>query len=492
MNNYNHYLYQNEEFGITVEVRHPIIVVKGLPNAEIDEIVVFEEGQRGMVFSMSRDVIEVLLFSQEQIRNGASVARTGESINVRVGNNLLGKTIGAMGDDLYEEAATGTQDENVEYKPINTEAPNMDKRTKITKPFVTGTSVVDLMIPLGKGQRELVIGDRKTGKTSFLLTSIISQAKEDTVIIYGAIGRRQSEIKKIEEFLRQQNVLQQSVIVASSSNDSSGYIYITPYTAMTLAEFFRDQGRDVLIILDDLTYHAKIYREISLLANRFPGRDAYPGDIFYLHSKLLERAGAFIHPEKKEVFITCFPVAESIDGDLRGYITTNLMGMTDGHIFFDSDIYFQGIRPAVNIQLSVTRVGRQTQSKLRKEINTLLLSFLSNYNKLQTLSHFGSELSGETEITLKRGERLQQLFNQHYKTVTSSSIQLVMLGLIWSDILSDEPVSCIRKLSSTLTISYDKDKKFYDDMANCDSLEVLVNNVKKYKDDFLKICRTQT
>ena len=245
------------------------------------------------------------------------------------------------------------------------------------RPMFTGMTLVDLMIPLGRGQRELVLGDRKTGKTQFLLQAALAQASVGTVCVYACIGKKKAEILRVKEFFAKEGILDKTVIVASSSQDSTGEIFTCPYTAMAVAEFFRDRGQDTLVLLDDMTTHAKFYREMSLLLRKFPGRDSYPGDIFHIHSKLLERSGNFVIKKdgnEMDVAITCLPAAETIQGDLTGYIQTNLMSMTDGHIYFDNELFFKGRRPAINPFISVTRVGYQTQTSLRKEMWAALVS----------------------------------------------------------------------------------------------------------------------
>src|SRR5258708_6702594 len=294
----------------------------------------------------------------------------------------MGQTINPLGE-LLDPSLPFTEPQ--ELRDIDAKPVGISGRQKITSPRVTGISLIDLLIPLGRGQRELIIGDRKTGKTSLLMTTIKKQVSEGVIAIYAAIAKKKSDIKRLQEFFVQEQIMDKVIIVATSSYDSPSLIYQTPYAAMAIAEYFRDQGIHSLLILDDLSTHAKFYRELSLLARRFPGRDSYPGDIFYVHSRLLERGGNFKHKTAGEVSITVLPVVEIVEGDFTGYISTNVMGITDGHIYLDSNIYYQGMRPAVNIPLSVTRVGRQTVDKLTRDVNKNLTSFLANYEKLQNL-----------------------------------------------------------------------------------------------------------
>src|SRR5581483_5765076 len=347
------YLKETEEVGYISQVINFLIEIEGLPSARLNELVVFETGEIGRITTIAHKSVEVITFSKTSVKVGTRVTRTNEFLMVGVGDGLLGKTVDPLGASLDPQNPIGKLSE---LRPIDVTPGGIDTRSRITKPLETGATLVDLIIPLGMGQRELVIGDRKTGKTSFLIQAILTQAKRGTICIYAAIGKKTLDIKKIEELFQKSGIAKNTVVVASSSQDPVGVIYLTPYTAMTVAEYFRDSGRDVLVVLDDLSTHAKFYREISLLGRRFPGRNSYPGDIFYTHAKLLERAGNF-KTAKGPVSITCLPVTEAVQGDLTGYIQTNLMSMTDGHIYFDNDLFSKGKRPAVNTFLSVTRVG---------------------------------------------------------------------------------------------------------------------------------------
>ncbi|MCA9389951.1 F0F1 ATP synthase subunit alpha [candidate division WWE3 bacterium] len=421
------YLENANEVGFVEKVIHPITHIKGLPGVHPEELVVFETGELGQVFSVNEDSHEILLFKKQPAKIGTRVARTQKTLEIPLTNELLGKTISPLGIDVQ----TGQSIQGQEYRDLRSIPPGISERAKITSPLITGVNIVDLLIPLGKGQRELVIGDRKTGKTNFLLQTMLTQSQAGTICIYAGIGKRLLEIKQVEEFLNQNNIRNNSIIVASSASESIGTIYLTPYTAMTIAEYFRDQGRDVLIILDDLTTHAKYYREISLLANRFPGRSSYPGDMFFEHARLLERAGNFKTEDGKEVSITCLPVAETIEGNISGYIQTNLMSITDGHIFFDNELFAQGRRPAVNYFLSVTRVGRQTQSTIRWGINRELNTFLGFLEKTQSFVHFGAELNEGITTLLSMGEKITSFFNQHMSVVIPINLQVLLFSLIW-------------------------------------------------------------
>ncbi len=441
------------EYGVAYQVKHPIVLIEGLPRVKSHEIIIFENGQKGEVFAINRGKIEARIFSHEPVRVGTKVVRTNQMTSIPVGKELLGHIINPLGEPF---------DENESYQPpkefrsLDSKPIGISGREKITTQMATGIALVDLMLPLGKGQRELIIGDRKTGKTSLALTAIKKQVSEGTLAIYTAIGKKKSEIKRLKEFFLKEKIFEKMVFVATSSYNSPSLIYMTPYTAMTIAEYFRDQGIDSLLILDDMSTHAKIYREISLLAKRFPGRDSYPGDVFYIHSKLLERAGNFKHPTKGQVSITCLPIVEIIEGDFTGYISTNLMSITDGHLYLDSNIFYQGIRPAVNIPLSVTRVGRQTLGKIAREANKILMTFLSHYDKLLSLSHFGQELTEDVKKALQMGETIYKFFNQSYEEIIPPPVQILIISMIFNEMIKKENLD---KIKNNLIEAYNQPEK---------------------------------
>lgn len=475
---FNQLLKKTGEYGVVYHVAHPIVFIEGLPGVRTNEVVLFEEGQKGEVFTINRGKVEARIFSHEPIRVGARVTRTDEVLSIPVGRELLGQTINPLGEPLDPAAAYPIPKEK---RALDAQPIGISGRQKIVTQLMTGTSLIDLLLPLGRGQRELVIGDRKTGKTSLLMTAIKKQAYEGVVAIYAAIAKRKSDIKKLQAFFVQEKIMSNVILVATSSYDSPSLIYQTPYAAMAIAEYFRDQGVHSMIIFDDLSAHAKFYRELSLLARRFPGRDSYPGDIFYVHSKLLERGGNFKHPKVGEVSITCLPVIEIIEGDLTNYVSTNVMGITDGHIYLDSNIYYEGMRPAVNVPLSVTRVGRQTLDKLSREVNKELTSFLSQYNKLQNLSHFGQELTADVKQKLLVGDFINTFFNQSYQITYPKEVQLIAVSMIMQNMLtSKDQVDKLRK--NLLTAYYDRgNQKLLYDLTKAPDLTVFNQNVMNNK-----------
>lgn len=488
MDNYTKYLNKIGEFGVVREVNHPIVVISGLPYTRPHEIVLFETGQWGEVYAIEKDVIEVLVFSKDPIKVGTQLTRTNNFLAIPIGPELLGKIVDPLGNPFSTDSIFKKPEDSRE---IITDVQGIGRRARIKESFNTGVTVVDVMIPLGKGQKELVIGDRKTGKTVFLLSMIKNQIGHGTIAVYAAIGKRMSDIKKLKEFFKKEGLDEHVIIVASSSQDSPSLINLTPYSAMTIAEYFRDQGQDSLVLFDDLSTHAKFYREIALISKRFPGRESYPGDIFYTHARLLERAGNFKHPTKGEVTITCFPVVEIVEGDLTGYIATNLMGMTDGHIFFDSNVYYKGRRPAINLSLSVTRVGRQTQSTLSREINRELTAFLGLYERMENFSHFGAELSEKIKVILRTGQKVYRLFNQNYNIVVPKEVQLIIFALIWAKVFDEVDDEILDDFQSKMLTAYavEQNKVFFNELVAVDNLYKLLTNVTKKKEDIFKLCQ---
>jgi F-type H+-transporting ATPase subunit alpha len=487
MKSFEEYLAESGEIGFVEEISHAVAYISGLPSVSPHELIVFESGEIGYVLSLRSDYVEVLLFSKEVIKAGTRATRTKEFLKIHSSPELLGNAINPFGRPLDPSKTIDAK--STEHMDIDRPPDGIATRKRISKAFETGVGLVDLVLPLGKGQRELVIGDRKTGKTNFLMQTMLSQAKQGTICIYVGIGKKQLAIKKVEEFMKKHEIYDHCLIVASSAQDSSGIIYLTPYTGMAVAEYFKDQGKDVLIILDDLTTHAKYYREISLLIRRFPGRNSYPADVFYSHARLLERAGNFINGES-ENSITCLAVAETVQGDLSGYIQTNLMSMTDGHLYFDSDLFAKGRRPAVHPFLSVTRVGRQTQTPLRQTLNREILSFLSLFERMQNFTHFGAEVSDTVANTTKMGEKVMSFFEQLLYSVRSTELQMLLFSLMWVDTWRDKPTETMKEDMRKITDVYYKDealqKEVIEIIAKCESFNQLLGEVRGKPDAFYK------
>lgn len=471
-------LEKTKETGFVEEVKHPVVYVRGLPKARLSELIYFENGCMGVVTSLTDEYVEIMVFSSNPIAVGTPVSRSDEILQVPVGEGLLGNVINSLGGSLYDNKVIMDAEE---YRNIDATPPTIDARQRISTTLETGVSLVDFLIPLGKGQRELIIGDRNTGKTTFVLQALMSQAKSGSVCIYAAIGKKKHAIKKIETQLNRLGLKDKIIIVGSAASDPLGYIYLTPYTAMTIAEYFRDKGIDVLLILDDLSTHAKYYREISLISKKFPGRDSYPGDVFFAHSRLLERAGNFKIGNGKVASITCLPLAEAIEGDITGYIQTNLMSITDGHIFFDQAIFREGKRPAINYFLSVTRVGRQAQDKVRWGINRELSSFFYLHSKTERFIHFGAELNEGIKATLEMGVKLNQFFDQTNEEIYTLDVQTILFILIWSGVLKEENQGKLSYYKSQAQKAYDKDPVFRDRIkkliASCTDFNQLLGKV---------------
>ncbi|MBP6913711.1 MAG: F0F1 ATP synthase subunit alpha [Candidatus Levybacteria bacterium] len=481
-----------QEFGVVQSIVHPIVFVAGLPGASLFEIILFETGELGQVFLMEKNQVHVLSFSSTPVKVGTKCTRTNHFAQVPVGPELFGKIIDPLGNP-FSESETYTKPK--EFRELEARAPGIGDRAKITEPFLTGVTIVDMMVPLGKGQKELIIGDRKTGKTSFLLSTLKNQIQNGGIAVYAAIGKKKSDIKAVMDYFKHEGLLDKIIIVASSSYDSPSLIFLTPYAGATIAEYFRDQGQDVVLVLDDLSTHSKFYREISLLSRRFPGRDSYPGDIFYIHARLLERAGNFIHPSGKNVSITMLPVVDIIEGDFTGFISTNLMGMTDGHLFFDSNAYYQGRRPAVNVGLSVTRVGRQATPKILRSINRELTAFLTLYQRMQDLSHFGAELTDAVKQVLRTGDVIYKFFEQTDSVIVPPNIQLLMFSMIWLKLFEDSTV--IEKISiyrQNLINAYliPQNKELIDEtIGDIGTFNELLGAINAKKQDFITLANTE-
>ncbi|MBA3724698.1 MAG: F0F1 ATP synthase subunit alpha [Candidatus Levybacteria bacterium] len=491
MKSFQYYLTTSEEVGFVEASNHSIVYVSGLPQATLQEIVMFETGEFGVILSLSRAQVEILLFSKYSIKAGTRVTRTGRKQEMPVGFELLGQTIDAFARPL--EAGKIIEQPKVS-RPIDIDPSGINTRKRITSPLETGVTMVDLLVPLGKGQRQLVIGNRKTGKTSFLYQTILKQARLGTICIYAGIGRKKTDIKKIENYFKASGIIDNTIIIASSSEDPSGITYLTPFAAMTLAEYFRDEGHDVLLVLDDLFTHAKVYREIMLIGRRFPGRNAYPADIFYTHARLLERAGNFVLANGSEHAISCFPVVESVEGDIAGFIQTNLMSMTDGHIYFDVEMFAKGNRPAINPFVSVSRVGRQTQTPLRLSLHRELVSFLTLHQRLENFSHFSAEAGTGIKKTMAVAERIFAYFTQGAADVKALDLQIIIFGILWIDYWNDTPTMerDIQTITHTYENTIEAQTMVKDVINSSQTLNDMLQLIKKRQEKLLHVLGVQT
>jgi F-type H+-transporting ATPase subunit alpha len=420
------YLEKTKEIGYVNSFSHSIAFVSGLPSLTLEEMIITENGKRGIVHGLRKDLAEILMIDIKDLKIGERVARTEKKFEIKICQELSGRIVNPL---LQPIDGLGPIIGEKEEKRVKIEAPSFIERVQIREPLETGVMVVDLLVPIAHGQRGLIIGDAKTGKTTFLLQAMTNQAKMGTICIYVGIGKKDMAIKWVEEYLKKQGVFQKTIIIHTTPDDSPTLIYLAPYCGMAVAEYFRDRGKKVLIAFDDLTTHAKIYREISLLLKRMPGRDSYPGDIFHIQASLLERAGN-IYKNGKEVSITALPVAETLENDLSGFIQTNLMAMTDGHIFFDINEFRKGKRPAVNVFLSVTRVGNQTKSPVEREIAIFLRKKMIEYQRILELTQFGAELLPETQKIIEIGQKIDLLLSQSSEILIPRQLQIILAGLL--------------------------------------------------------------
>lgn len=453
MTSFEDILKKTGEVGYVEQMSHSVAYISGLPSAKSGEKIIFETGEIGMILDLGTEYVEalVLLDAGNPVRVGMRVGRTGEPISIPVGDSLLGRSLDALGNTTDGKGSlSDTKNVTIDANP-----PTVLSRSQIESTLETGVTLVDLLVPLARGQRELLVGDSKTGKTLFLLQLAINQAKKGTVCIYAAIGKKMFDVRRIAESFKGAGVTENVIVVASSASDSSGMIYLTPFTAMTIAEYFKGKGLDVLLILDDMSAHSKTYREISLLAKRFPGKNSYPGDIFFVHSRLLERAGKF-----KVGSITCLPVVETIMGDISGYIETNLMSITDGHMFFDIDLHNQGKRPSINPFLSVTRVGRQAQGHVLKELGTEITSFLVKFERTKEFMHFGSEMGEDARRTILQGEKITSLLNQEPNVTIPTTLGAVLLGAIWAGVWREAEVTTVKTEADRIITEYGENTDF--------------------------------
>lgn len=479
MHDYSYYLEKHGEYGEITKINYPIITAVGLPSAKLNEIVIFENGEKGQIIGLHENSVSIIIFSQHPPQIGSKLSRSDGHLAVPVGEELLGHVLNPFGAPI---SSSDSIPEIKNFRAVDVAPSGIADRAKINQSLATGFALVDIVIPLGKGQKQLILGDRKTGKSTFVLSTIKRQIQEGTIAIYAAIGKKKAEIKYLEEFLQQEDIKKNMIIIATSSYDSPGLIYLTPFTAMTIAEYFRELGREVIVIMDDLLTHAKFYREFALLAETFPGRDSYPGDIFHIHAKLLERAGNFKHPIKGQIPISCLPIVETQEGDFTSYIVSNLMSITDGHLFFDSNVFAQGRRPAVNIPISVTRVGKQTQDQIGKDINRELSSLFAIYERVENLSHFGSEMTESVKSIFSMGGKVYQFFNQPGNVILPREVYLVLFALVWLNILDTE--SDIEDTRTNLLAAYQKEENrlLLRSFLSVDSFNDLLKNIREHKE----------
>ncbi len=421
------------EMGTVKSVGDSVATISGLDSAMYGEIVVFESGVKGMIQSINKSDVGCILFgSDSKVNYSDKVFRTGKRAGVPVGENFVGRIVNALG-----EAIDGLGDiEADDYRLIEESAPTITQREPVNKPLKTGILAIDSMFPIGKGQRELIIGDRQTGKTSIAIDTILNQKEKDVICIYNAIGQKASSIAKTVNTLKANGALDYTVVVVSTASDPSSLQYIAPYSATAIAEYFMHQGKDVLIVYDDLSKHAVAYRALSLLLGRSPGREAYPGDVFYLHSRLLERS-CNLSESMGGGSITALPIIETQAGDVSAYIPTNVISITDGQIFLESDLFFSGMRPAVNVGLSVSRVGGSAQTKAMKKASGSLRINLAQYKEIEVFSQFQADLDEDTRRQIKYGKGLMEILKQPLLSPLEEIDQVLSLVIATSNTLAD-------------------------------------------------------
>ena len=430
---------KDSEVGTVISVGDGIATIYGIDHAMYGEIITFENGQKGMVQDIRKNEIGCILFgSDTQIREGTKVARTGKQAGVPVGSGFVGRVVNALGEPIDGRGEIKEED----YYPVEREAPGIIDRKSVSVPMETGILSIDAMFPIGRGQRELIIGDRQTGKTSIALDTILNQKGKDVICVYVAVGQKASTVAKVVNSLKNHGALDYTIVVSSTASDCAPLQYIAPYAGTAMAEFFMYQGKDVLIVYDDLSKHAVAYRALSLLLGRSPGREAYPGDVFYLHSRLLERSSR-LSDEKGGGSITALPIIETQAGDVSAYIPTNVISITDGQIFLESGLFASGMRPAVNVGLSVSRVGGAAQTKAMKKASGSIRIDLAQYREMEVFTQFSSDLDAATKEQLEYGSGLMELLKQplgqslslHEKVITlCAATHKVLLGTAKQDI----------------------------------------------------------
>ena len=427
---------KDQEVGTVIWVGDGIATVYGIEHAMYGEIVIFENGVKGMVQDIKRDQVGCIIFGKDtEIKEGTKVTRTKKKAGIPVGDAFLGRIVNALGAPIDGKGEIKADD----YRAIEQETPGIVDRQSVNQPMETGILAIDSMLPIGRGQRELIIGDRQTGKTSIAIDTILNQKGKDVICIYVAIGQKASTVAKLVNTLKKHGAMDYSIVLSSTASESASLQYIAPYAGTALAEYFMYKGKDVLIVYDDLSKHAVAYRALSLLLERSPGREAYPGDVFYLHSRLLERSSK-LSDELGGGSITALPIIETQDGDVSAYIPTNVISITDGQIFLESDLFFSGMRPAINVGISVSRVGGAAQTKAMKKAAGTIRIDLAQYREMEVFTQFSSDLDDTTKEQLQYGKGLMELLKQPLCNPMSLAEQVITLVAATNRIFLDVDV----------------------------------------------------
>ena len=444
---------QQNETGTILMVGDGIARASGLVNCMAGELLEFEDGNFGMAQNLEENSVSIVIFgSDENIGEGQTVKRTGKVVSVPVGEAMIGRVVNALGQPIDGAGPVDTK----EFRPVETKAPGICERRSVYQPLQTGIKAIDSMIPIGRGQRELIIGDRQTGKTTIATDTIINQKGKDVICIYVAIGQKRSTVASLVENLTRNGAMDYTIVVAATASESSPLQYIAPYSGCAMGEYFMNKGKDVLIIYDDLSKHAVAYRALSLLIRRPPGREAYPGDVFYLHSRLLERA-AKLDDEHGGGSLTALPIIETQAGDVSAYIPTNVISITDGQIFLETELFHSGIMPAVNPGISVSRVGGDAQIKAMKKVAGTLKLIYSQYRELQSFAQFGSDLDADTKARLAQGARIVEVLKQSQNAPVPVEKQVAILYAVTKGILEKVKVEDVNAYETGLYTYLDTD-----------------------------------
>ncbi len=464
---------ETSEVGTVISVGDGIARAYGLDRAMAGELVEFASGVMGLVLNLEEDNVGIALFGEDkEVQEGDLVKRTGKIAEVPVGEDMKGRVVNSLGqpiDGKGEIKASAT-------KPIEIKAPGVVYRQSVHEPLQTGIKAIDAMIPIGRGQRELILGDRQIGKTAIAIDTIINQKKEDVYCIYVAIGQKQSTVAQVYDKLREHGAMEYTTIVAANASDPAPFQFIAPYAGCALGEYFRDSGRHALIIYDDLTKHAWAYRQLSLLLRRPPGREAYPGDVFYLHSRLLERA-AKMRKEDGGGSLTALPIIETQAGDVSAYIPTNVISITDGQIYLESDLFYSGVRPAINVGLSVSRVGGSAQVKAMKKVAGTLRLELAQYREVEAFSQFASDLDKATQAQLARGSRLVEALKQGQYEPIAVEKQILIIFAVSNGYLDDYPADSVNRYEKELNSFFES--KYPDLLTEIRTRKELTDDIRE-------------
>ncbi|OGU03645.1 MAG: F0F1 ATP synthase subunit alpha [Geobacteraceae bacterium GWC2_55_20] len=474
------------ETGTIISIGDGIARIHGLAGAMAGELLEFPGGVSGMVLNLEEDNVGAAILGEfAEIKEGDTVKRTGRITEVPVGDALIGRVVNAIGQPIDGKGAINTSS----FSKVEIKAPGIVDRKSVHQPMATGLKAIDSMVPIGRGQRELIIGDRQTGKTAVALDTIINQKGGDVVCIYVAIGQKRSTVAQVVSKLTEHGAMDYTIVVAATASESAPLQFIAPYTGVTMGEFFRDTGKHALIIYDDLSKQAVAYRQLSLLLRRPPGREAYPGDVFYLHSRLLERA-CKLSDARGAGSLTALPIIETQAGDVSAYIPTNVISITDGQIYLESDLFFSGVRPAINVGLSVSRVGGSAQTKSMKQVAGTLRLDLAQYREMAAFAQFGSDLDKATQMQLARGERLVEVLKQPQYRPIPNEKQVVIIFAANNGFMDELPVAVLKRYETELYSFFDnrqaellvelRDKKAIDD----DLKKRMISALEQFKKEF--------